>query len=161
MCAGIWSVTRRGRRSRSTVAQPGLCEREGKKKKEKREKVVLHLLEENIKQPLRCSASPPPPLRGPPARVYFHARPLHFSTSSRLSTSSLKRGQDSLKRSTHRSSTHGSHQVGGRERKLEPPPLPLYLLNLLPLSSMLASIRARLKRKLQRRRGRSTSGSGE
>lgn len=38
-----------------------------------------------------------------------------------------------------------------------PPPILLYLLNLLPLSSR-CSIRARLKRKLQRRRGRSTSG---
>lgn len=78
MCAGIWSVTRRGRRSRSTVAQPGLCEREGKKKKEKREKVVLHLLEENIKQPLL--GVPPlllPPTGAPSARI-FSCTPTSF-----------------------------------------------------------------------------------
>lgn len=135
---------------RSPVA--GEQERKGEKKK-----LVLHLwgILNSLSVPF---ALPPlsPGIHGAP--VHFHARPLHFLTSSRLTCLVEKRARLV---ETARSSV-GSHVGKGEgELKLEPsPPLPpilLYLLNLLPLSSR-CSIRARLKRKLQRRRGRSTSG---
>lgn len=160
MCAGIWSVTRRGRRSRSTVAQPGLCEREGKKKKEKREKVVLHLLEENIKQPLL--GVPPlllPPTGAPSARI-FSCTPTSFFNLFSSFNILVEKGAR-LVETVHAPIFHARITPGWGQGTKTGTPLPLYLLNLLPLSSMLASIRARLKRKLQRRRGRSTSGSEE
>lgn len=129
------------------TVQPSLTRPASKKEKEKSSSPPL----ENIKQPLRCSVPPSRPSLRAPARVYFHARPLHFLTSSRLSTSSLKRGHDSLKRSDL---PRTDHTKGGGNENWNPCTCSTCSLFLR------CSIRARLKRKLQRRRGRSTSGSG-
>lgn len=112
-----------------SLTRPG--ERRKKREEKKRKKVVLHLWR------ILNSLSGIPPLlpRDPPygtQRVYFHTRPLHFLTSSRL-TSSLKRGHDSLKRSTHRSSTT-DHTTLGREGTKTGTPVPAQPV---PLSSML------------------------
>lgn len=99
---------------RSPVA--GEQERKGEKKK-----LVLHLW--GILNSLSVPFAPPlpsPGIHGTP--VHFHARPLHFLTSSRLTCLVEKRARLV---ETARSSV-GSHVgKGGGELKLEPsPPLP-------------------------------------
>lgn len=106
------------RRSVPTVAHPSPVSKKGR---EKKKKLVLHLwgILNSLSVPF---ALPPlsPGIHGAP--VHFHARPLHFLTSSRLTCLVEKRARLV---ETARSSV-GSHVgKGGGELKLEPsPPLP-------------------------------------
>lgn len=87
--------------------------------------------------------------------MHFHARPLHFLTSSRLTTSSLKRGQDSLKRPDPPSDHTEEANENWNPFPPPPPPVPAQ-----PAPSFFSMLDPRpvKGRKLQRRRGRSTSG---
>lgn len=135
--AAIVRRTRRDPTFHPTVAHPSPVSKKGREKKKK----ISSPPPGNIKQPLGSFPPSSPGIHGAP--VHFHARPLHFLTSSRLTTSSLKRGQDSLKRPDP-PSDHTEEANENWNPFSPPPPLLLYLLNLLPLSSR-CSIRARLK----------------